>query len=270
MLHKLWICLTGIFLKQKTNISKALVEDEVNALIRYATEQSIDQEGNILGPLNKALYAYIQADPSDRVNQSEAVLTLYTRLTALTRPVNGRTLLDTNNPGCIFLWIGLITIILLVCGLGTSMLGDWFANHPEPEEGCLLNLYLIHQHILILLEPFFWGCLGACVYLFKTLSDYLQNRAFDKERLHGWILRIALGGILALVVVRLFDLKELGTIEGANIDAIAVAFLVGLGVKVVYGAFEKMVEVLAEKMNLGTIRRSRGQPSAVPRKTEED
>ena len=33
------------------------------------------------------------------------------------------------------------------------------------------------------------------------------------------------------------------------------AFFAGLGVKVVYGAFERTVEVLSEKLNLGSARR---------------
>ena len=143
------------------------------------------------------------------------------------------------------------------------MLGDWLANQPEPEEGMLHILYLVHQHVLNILEPFVWGCLGACVFLLKSLYDIAQDRQFDKERLHGWWLRVVLGGVLALVVVRLFNLKDLGAVEGVEIDAVAIAFLVGLGVKVVYGAFERMVGLLADKMNLGALRRARIQADDV-------
>jgi hypothetical protein len=156
-----------------------------------------------------------------------------------------------------------VSLLFLLVGLGISMLGDWLANQPEPEEGMRLALFLVDQHVLSVLEPFVWGGLGACVYLLKTLYDFAQDRQFDKERLHGWWLRVVLGGVLALVVVRLFDLKDLGTMEGAELDAVAVAFLVGLGIKVVYGAFERLVGFLAEKMDLGAIRRARMQSSDV-------
>jgi hypothetical protein len=252
-----------LFGKPRAAISDALVVEEVTALMRYASEQGIDQGGAILKPLNAALGAYKNAQPEDRAAKAGEVLAHYASLTVLTKPMNGRTLLDTNQATRTLGLLTFVSLLFLLAGLGISMLGDWLANQPEPEEGMRLTLFLVHQHVLSVLEPFVWGCLGACVYLLKALYDFAQDRQFDKERLHGWWLRVVLGGTLALVVVRLFDLKDLGTVEGAELDAIAVAFLVGLGIKVVYGAFERLVGLLAEKMDLGAIRRARIQSSDV-------
>jgi len=244
--------------KPRAPISDALVVEEVTALMRYASEQGVDNEGTVLKPLNAALGAYENAQPEERTDKAH-----YASLTALTKPVNGRTLLDTNHANGTLGWLAFVSVVFLLTGLGISMLGDWLANQPEPEEGVRLTLFLVHQHVLSILEPFVWGSLGACVYLLKALYDFAQDRQFDKEKLHGWWLRVVLGGVLALVVVRLFDLKKLGTVEGAELDAVAVAFLVGLGIKVVYGAFERLVGLLAEKMDLGAIRVARIQASDV-------
>jgi hypothetical protein len=249
--------------KPRAPISDALVVEEVTALMRYASEQGVDNEGTVLKPLNAALGAYENAQPEERTDKAGEVLAHYASLTALTKPVNGRTLLDTNHANGTLGWLAFVSVVFLLTGLGISMLGDWLANQPEPEEGVRLTLFLVHQHVLSILEPFVWGSLGACVYLLKALYDFAQDRQFDKEKLHGWWLRVVLGGVLALVVVRLFDLKKLGTVEGAELDAVAVAFLVGLGIKVVYGAFERLVGLLAEKMDLGAIRVARIQASDV-------
>lgn len=247
----------------RARISEALVVDEVNALIRYASEQGLDSEKVILKPLNVALGAYENAAPGSRAALAGDVLGLYASLTALTKPVNGRTLLDTSQANRTLGWLAFVSLLFLAAGLAISMLGDWLANQPEPEEGFRLTLFLVHQHVLNILEPLVWGSLGACVYLLKSLYDFAQDRQYDKERLHGWWLRVVLGGVLALVVVRIFDLKALGTIEGAELDSVAVAFLVGLGIKVVYGAFERLVGLLADKMDLGAIRRARIQSADV-------
>lgn len=247
----------------RATISEALVAEEVTALIRYASEQGLDKEKAILKHLSIALGAYENAAPEDRAEMAGEVLGHYASLTALTKPVNGRTLLDTNQANRTLGWLAFVSLVFLFAGLGISMLGDWLANQPEPEEGTHLTLFLFHRHVLNILEPFVWGSLGACVYLLKALYDFAQDRQYDKERLHGWWLRVVLGGVLALVVVRIFDLKAIGTVEGAELDSVAVAFLVGLGIKVVYGAFERLVGVLAEKMDLGAIRRERIQSADV-------
>jgi hypothetical protein len=263
MAHKPSTFLIRLLGKPRAPISEALVVEEVTALIHYASEQGLDKENMILKPLNIALGAYENATPEDRAEKAGEVLGHYASLTALTKPVNGRTLLDTSQANRTLGWLAIVSFLILVAGLGISMLGDWLANQPEPDEGTRLTLFLVHQHVLNILEPFVWGSLGACVYLLKTLYDFAQDRQYDEERLRGWWLRVILGGVLALVVVRIFDLKALGTVEGAELDAVAVAFLVGLGIKVVYGAFERLVGLLAEKMDLGAIRRARIQSADV-------
>jgi hypothetical protein len=194
LLHWLW--------EPGPKISDALVVDEVTALMRYASEQGIDQSGAIIGPLNAALCEYRRADPDSRGEHVGKILSHYAILTALTKPVNGRTLLDTHRANRKLSLLTIVSIAFLLTGMGISMLGAWLANQPEPEEGMALTLSLVHQHVLSIIDPFVQGALGACVYLLKMLYDIAADRQFDNERLHGWWLRLLLGGVMGLAECR--------------------------------------------------------------------
>jgi len=245
-------------------ISEPLVSEEVTALVRYASEKGIDPDGKTLSALSQAIADHDAAVTDKRPEKAGVVLVLYAKLTAVTSPVNGRTLLDTSSVIRSLSGLATVTILLLLVGLGNYVLSAWFGSQAEPEEGLEATFHFVHQYVLNVLEPFVWGAIGACVYLLKNLYDIAADRQFDKEKYSGWWLRVILGGTLGAVVVHLFDLKALGgTEENVALDAVAVAFLVGLGVKVVYGAFERLVNVLAEKMDLGALRRARVQPVEV-------
>lgn len=109
------------------------------------------------------------------------------------------------------------------------------------------------RYVLNNLSPFFWGGLGACVYLMKRLTDLAGDRAFDRKQMQGWQTRILLGAILGAVIQYIYSPTKIAE-TGVSIDLKALAFLTGLGVKVVYGAIEKTLDVLAQKMNLSAIR----------------
>ena len=246
-------------------IKDPVVPDEVNALIRYASERGIARDGEILINLSRALDAFttntspkvtLSFADKDKMDLSprEAVLRCYNQLAALTQPVNGRTLIDTEKAFWSSKWIMFWTIAFLVLAVSNKMLFLWFDDMPEPEERPLLLLMNIQRYVLDYLSAFFWGGLGSCVYLLKTLSDRASERSFDRRQLQGWGTRIMLGAILGAVVQYLYNPASFTT-EAFKLDASAVAFFTGVGVKVVYGAIEKTIDMLASKMNLAAIRR---------------
>ena len=98
------------------------------------------------------------------------------------------------------------------------------------------------EYLLDPLSPMAWAGLGSCVYLLKRLTDIAAERQFDSAFLQGWKTRILLGAVLGGVILYIFDTDF---IVGTEFDSNGVAFLTGLGVKVVYGALEKLVDTLA-------------------------
>lgn len=236
------------------DVATPLTVDEVDALVRYAAEAGVDPQGTTLAALQEALTDFQKASAEECGKKHDVLISRYAALSALTRPVNGRTLLDTRCANRRIFPLFLLTLVLLVVAVGNEVLISWLSEIDTPEGGWPMFFWFVQKHVLEHISPFVWGGLGACVYLLKKLYDIAQDRYFDRSKLHGWFLRVILAAVLGAVVLYLFDPAALAG-EGVPLDKKAVAFLVGLGVKVVYGALEKAVDELAKKLNLVAIRR---------------
>lgn len=232
--------------------SQSLTACEVRALIKYAAERGLDSDGVLIGALERMLQDQVE-DSSALAPAGDlppAVVVAYAKLSALTVPVSGRSLLETETRFKLaVLPLHLWTLLILAIVVANEILKVWFADLVEPEEGPLLRLIDLRHYVLDVCSPFLWGALGSCVWLLKRLSDLAENRSFDRALSHGWTSRILLGAILGGIVQYLYDpaLFVAGTFK---LGASALGFLTGVGVKVVYGAIEKSIEVLSNKMNL--------------------
>lgn len=229
--------------------SAPIVLDEVKALIHYVSERGLDPDALILVPLNQAIVQYESANTQKEEDQAASdILKYYSKLSELTYPtngVNGRTILNgywvVLNMAFIIFW----GAVFFICATGTEILGLWLEGRPEPEVS--FSLVDWHRYVLSYLSPLFWGGLGACVSLAKKLSDLAAQQKFDKLRLQGYGTRIWLGAVIGSAFVYLF--YDAATVrEALNLQPKAVAFLSGLGVKAIYGAFETMVQIVSDKV----------------------
>ena len=94
------------------------------------------------------------------------------------------------------------------------------------------------------LVPVAWGALGACTALVKWISDRMSAMSFDADRMQFLTARIFLGAALALVLNILVFVEEsaVGDVSSSfGFGPIVAAFLAGLFVQHVYGAFEALV-----------------------------
>lgn len=227
---------------------------EAEALLRYGAEQGLN--AGLIKQLRENLDDGSNADGGERLGSE--TLSCYAELVTHTHPVNGRTLIETARSRTHLRKLSVITVVFLVFALGNDMLAIWLREQPAADEGLLLTLGHVRLAVVEPLAPFLWGAIGACVYLLKKLYDLAAKRQFDRERLHGWPIRVLLGAILAFAALSIFNPESLSSSD-LGLQPTAVAFLVGLGVKVAYGGFERAVALLAEKMNLDALR---GEPSA--------
>lgn len=233
-----------------------VTDDEILRLIGYAAHRGLDPDGRITVPL------YRLVEGRDRLNardiSTDKKIRLYTQLTRLTyaeapvsRGVNGRTLIDTENcSGPYTIRVSLWGLFFLLMGIGAESIDAMFKTAPT--YGKLLVLYRFHIYFLDLFSPFFWGGLGACVFLMKRLSDRIGSQCFDRDRWKGFGTRVLLGGLLGLISVYIYTPEGGFKTEHLNLDANALAFFAGVGVKVFYGAIEKTIDTLAEKFNIGS------------------
>ncbi|MCG9736438.1 hypothetical protein L1D51_21010 [Pseudoalteromonas shioyasakiensis] len=182
----------------------------------------------------------------------------YERLCKSTSPVNGRTISDSKSTKPAIRPITICAYMFFLLAIITEILGLFFGDIPTVESGYLFYLEWINTYVLQVLTPVFWGGLGSCIFLLKRFSDYSNALRFDHQKMKGWGPRIVLGSLLAGVIQYIYDP---GFITTSGIDDNAIAFLVGLSVKLVYGVLEKTVDTLADKLNLSSIQRKRGVSS---------
>ena len=224
-----------------------LETEEVAALLKFASEQGCE-DPELVGTLFKQLRAYENAVATKDLQQQEAaaheMLYSYTTLTKLMNGVNGRTLLAGRN----LFWETKIFMLLafgtfVVCIL-TLALGDWVQNEPIDYDFWLPPVAV---HLVKFFTPFFWGALGAFVYILKRITDFAAEYQFDPDKFQGWLTRLSLGAILGWTITYIIDPAAFGEV---TLNSTAIAFLSGLGTKVIYGGLQRLIQILADKMNL--------------------
>ena len=245
------------------SVEEAIDIPETIALMRYASYLGLDEDHAVIAPLCETVRTYQRTeDDKEKEDIACEMLKQYAALCKLTHPVNGGTLIDTEN-----IWkhtwpIVFLTFVFLVLGFGNEVLDVYFSDLTKMRSPVLSAVADFQNYVMDYLSPFFWGGLGSCVYLLKKLSDRASERTFYSKILHGWGIRILLGAILGSIVQYLYDPSSL-TDGQIRLDANAVAFLVGVGTKVVYGAIEKTIVTLAEKMNLAALRGGRDDSAVI-------
>lgn len=254
-----------------SDITKPIVLEEVNALIRYASENGIDSPGPDPGKPDETTLVLLRRAAAEyepfyddeqmspqKIDAEVKVLCHYARLAKQTKienyRINGRTLIETSFASRSLFWLFGLTFILLTLAIMNEIMSGWVSAADAPYTQFQQEIVFFQRHVLLHLIPFIWGGLGACMYLLMRLYNIATHRAFDRARLHGWALRVLLASVLAAVTLYLINPAALSS-NGIPLEAKSVAFLVGLGVKVVYGAFEKLVDTLVEKFNLDSVRR---------------
>lgn len=245
---------------------KIIETDEVFALLEYATRNKLSALGddahykiicNKVDALSKAIKT---------PENNDDVATRYAALVNETSPVNGRTILDSTNNLQRLRGIGTWTLLFFVLAAGNHVADAWLAESVTTGAHSLfidLKIYLWDY-----LTPFFWGCLGACVFLLKKIQDLAGKFEYEHARLQGTGTRMLLGGILAEIMVTLTTTQTIGNDVTVTVDTIA--FLTGLSVKVVYSALESTIESLAEKFKRNpktALSQKKGEAAPPPERT---
>ena len=237
--------------KHRDTLKHAITLSEVKALIHFVSERGLDPTAETTAPCYRAVVEAENATTSeDYALKVEQVLTHYSALCGLTYPkynVNGRTVKSTNYAFLYLFGLMLWSLAFLVAALGTELLDRYYATGEgltaaDTTAGELGTLYQFYSVFLVPLSPLFWGGLGSCVFLLKTMSDKVSDVSFDSSKVqsYGYLTRILLGAILGVVVASLF--YERADLVSDKIGPSAIAFLTGLGVKAVYGALEELIE----------------------------
>jgi hypothetical protein len=217
--------------------------DEVYALLDFAANNGVAMEK--VEVLSQAIH---EVDP----NPSQ-VAARYADLVAETHPVTGHTLLDSRQWSVRRLvGISTATAVFFILAVGNYIVDNWVADIVQPEEGRLLFWLNVKRYAWDYLTPFFWGGLGACVFLLKKVQDAARENVYEHHLMQGWGTRVLIGGVLAAIVLIIFDPSTF-TAESLPLRPAAIAFLTGLGVKAVYGGLERLIEEIAKRFSVKNI-----------------
>lgn len=96
---------------------------------------------------------------------------------------------------------------------------------------------ILSQYLL----PYFYGMLGACVYVVRRMSLDLSQASFQWMNRHSYYIRIILGFVLGGVVGLFIPQSAMVSMA---LSAVALSFLVGYGVEVIFTILDSWVEKL--------------------------
>ena len=232
---------------------------EVAALIKFASEEGIDTDDHLVTRLYFALLQFeddnsststvVQNGQQEEVLNSALVLQYYTDLTKLCDGINGRNIQYGRHIVYETKSFMITTLIIFVVCVTTLAIGSWV-------ERDLFEFKTLEQelglHLVQFFTPFFWGALGACIYILKRITDEAGDHRFDPDKFRGWLTKLTLGAVLGGSITYIIDPDTFGQV---TLSTTAIAFLTGLGTKVVYGALERVIDLLADKLNLDAIRK---------------
>lgn len=237
----------GQLSRSHTRVDYVDLED-IKRFLCYAGEQGIGEANGALSTLVRLLAEYevcIQRDeqvPKRRLAEMKAELFVaYSRLCHLTPGISGRTLKHSAQIGRRTFW----PIVTTYCFLFTVLCLEFLsASNDSIKQGAQA------------VAPFFWGGLGAGIFILKRLSDVSSDLQFNDIYLKGWFIRIGLGGILGWVVSRVFMISTSGDGSGTeaktetHIPANTLALFTGISIKLVYGALEGAIESAVRRFDL--------------------
>jgi hypothetical protein len=147
----------------------------------------------------------------------------------------------------------LMTLAFFLASIGTLAYAAWVADQT-PAGTSLLPAGVAHT--IQYFSPFMWGALGSCVYILKRISDEAAAYRFDPDKFQGWQTRALLGAVLGGTITYIVDPAAF---TSATLSSTAVAFLSGLGTKIVYGGLERLITLLSEKLNLDAVAKTKSK-----------
>lgn len=239
--------------KPRATRSSVITAAEVIALCRYKPNLLATPISSVPGESWKLILTSFMASPSTESEITEPIVNAYTKLCEITYPVTGASIIASRNAKHVPLMV-IVGVILSLCLIGQLSVSLAASSSPEQLFRWVWECsYYFGMYLYPVIAGLLWGGLGSCVYLLKRVNDLAQSREFDPDLYKGVWVRMVLGGTLGWVVVNIFDLES-ADLGGITIPA--VAFITGLSVKVVYGALEKLVVTIEQKLNIGNLRSS--------------
>lgn len=153
------------------------------------------------------------------------------------------------------LWACTGFIVLAILLVNLSQFLHTRGQSPVPGLAGDGQALAIGYRTLEYLEPFFYGALGAFIYILRVTEQRLQTREFDPARAPEHVNRLVLGTLAGGSII-LF-IKELPNGDGSSvqISSAALGFLAGYSVDFLFQVLDRLIGAILPKVGLETIER---------------
>ena len=130
-----------------------------------------------------------------------------------------------------------------------------------------MHLFLVGFNILL---PFFYGLLGACLYLLPKCHDFVSNRSFDPLRIAEYKSRMLLGFASGGIVMYFVSQIGVGDANEApngdeiiQLSAPVLAIIAGYNTDFIFQAIERMVAAILPKVGVASAKRAQSDKPSV-------
>lgn len=104
-------------------------------------------------------------------------------------------------------------------------------------------LEVIQTYVL----PILYGILGAFAFILRRLSKELSEKSFSAESRIKHVLRLHLGAMAGLSVGWFFGTSSSGSVNISSLSPLALAFLAGYNVDLIFASMDKFIETISAK-----------------------
>jgi hypothetical protein len=133
---------------------------------------------------------------------------------------------------------------LTTANVAAALICSYWAANPNTLFGKLFGWDV--RAFGVMMEPFTYGAMGACVFLLRSLHRHIYGRTFDRRRKPEYFNRILLGAISGGAVVLLVHSNPNDT-TATKVSATALGFLAGYNTDLLFSAIERITNAIFPK-----------------------
>jgi hypothetical protein len=136
------------------------------------------------------------------------------------------------------------------------VLEQQYSQKLETQRGILKNTAALQeakfilQGIQLYILPLLYGLLGAAAYVLRTLTTEIRNLTYEIESNIRYRLRIQLGAVSGLAIGWFSDAGLTFSASTLSLSPLALAFLAGYSVEVLFSLMDRMIYTFSSSENL--------------------
>ena len=112
-------------------------------------------------------------------------------------------------------------------------------------ESTLTRAQSIVKSIVTLLLPFFYACMGALIYILRTISGELNSMQYSRARMTQYSLRLPMGIVAGVSIGFLFQPETYNSLS-SSLTPLGIAFIAGYSVELLFNIVDRVIEAFVD------------------------